>query len=268
MLTTEQIMQVALDMIGIDEIPADSAIYHPGEGIKRVLFGVDMGASEIFLAHQLGYDAVIAHHPTGAVRTFYKIFEEHVRQMVEAGVPEEVARAVIKEMTEVHQLRAQTANADHVPSVARLLNMPYLNIHFPLDQIGRKIMTQVIEEKTTEESTLQDVVDALMTLPEFQKADTEIKILIGDPEAKRGKFVFSHGAGTNGGYGVANAYFEHGIDTVLYIHISHADLKKLRQEAKGNLIVTGHIASDLVGINPFIEKLEEKGLIVDRMSGL
>jgi hypothetical protein len=30
----------------------------------------------------------------------------------------------------------------------------------------------------------------------------------------------------------------------------------------GNLIVTGHIASDSVGINPFIRELEKKGVSV------
>jgi hypothetical protein len=77
-----------------------------------------------------------------------------------------------------------------------------------------------------------------------------------------------HGAGTNGGYAVARAYFQAGVDTVLYIHIAPEEAQRLRNEASGNLIVSGHISSDLVGINPFVAKLEERGLEVVRMSGL
>jgi len=39
-------------------------------------------------------------------------------------------------------------------------------------------------------------------------------------------------------------------------------LEKLRAENMGNLIVTGHIASDSVGINPFIHELEEASISV------
>jgi hypothetical protein len=74
--------------------------------------------------------------------------------------------------------------------------------------------------------------------------------------------VVSHGAGTNGGYEIAKTYYEHGIGTVIYIHVSPADLEKLKADGKGNLVVTGHVASDSVGINPFILELEKKGVSV------
>lgn len=45
---------------------------------------------------------------------------------------------------------------------------------------------------------------------------------------------------------------------------------KLKEEfPRGkNLIISGHIASDVVGINPFIERLESMGVEVIRVSGL
>ena len=52
---------------------------------------------------------------------------------------------------------------------------------------------------------------------------------------------------------------------MIYIHISAADLEKLRAEGKGNLIVTGHIVSDSLGINPFIHELEKMGVSVTRI---
>lgn len=75
---TSQIMNMALEMIDIEGIPADSAIYNSGSGIKKVLMGIDMGLAELALAKELGCDAVVAHHPQGAVGTFYKIIDEHI----------------------------------------------------------------------------------------------------------------------------------------------------------------------------------------------
>ena len=69
-------------------------------------------------------------------------------------------------------------------------------------------------------------------------------------------------AGTNGGYEIAKTYFKCGIGTVVYIHVSPLDLAKLKTEKGGNLIVTGHIASDSVGINPLIRRLRREGIKV------
>lgn len=79
-----------------------------------------------------------------------------------------------------------------------------------------------------------------------------MEIFIGDRKSPAGKVVVAHGAHTNGGYDVANTCFEAGINMVVYIHIAYGDYVKLKKEAKGKLIVTGHIASDTVGINPFV----------------
>ncbi len=77
--------------------------------------------------------------------------------------------------------------------------------------------------------------------------------------------MVSHGAGTNGGYEIAKTYFKYGIGTVVYIHIRPRDLEKLKAERRGNLMVTGHIASDSVGINPLIHELEKRNVSVTRI---
>ncbi|MCK4434826.1 hypothetical protein KAU92_04990, partial [Candidatus Bathyarchaeota archaeon] len=77
--------------------------------------------------------------------------------------------------------------------------------------------------------------------------------------------VVSHGAGTNGGYEIAKTYFKNGIGTVIYIHINPIDLEKLKAEDEGNLIITGHIVSDSVGINPLIHELEKRNVSVTRI---
>jgi putative NIF3 family GTP cyclohydrolase 1 type 2 len=267
LMDTENIMKLALQLAGLKEVPADSAIYVEGDKIRKVLFGIDAGVQELLLAKQLGYDAVIAHHPPGgtAAINFHEVFKRHVQQMVAVGIPEKEAEKAVERKLEDLEVEAHTRNYAQTVDVAKLLKMPYMNIHTPLDEVGRRIMSEKINSKITKNSKVKDVVSALKELPEFKNAITDIKIRLGKPENPSGKVVVSHGAGTNGGYEIAKTYFKHGIDTVIYIHISPSDLARLKADGVGNLIVTGHIASDSVGINPLIHKLEERDISVTRI---
>jgi putative NIF3 family GTP cyclohydrolase 1 type 2 len=264
-MNTQEIMRLALEIAELKETPEDSAIYVKGENIRRVLFGIDAGVPELLLAKELGYDAVIAHHPQGGTAhvDFHKVFNRHIRQMVDAGISLEDAEAAIGKKLEELEVTDHIRNYGHAVDAARLLKMPYMNIHTPLDEVGRRIMAQQIKKKIGKDARVKDVVDALNELPEFSNAATKIKIRLGKAENPAGKVVVSHGAGTNGGYEIAKAYFSHGVKTLVYILISIGDLSKLRADQEsGNLVVTGHVASDSVGINPFIRELERKSVSV------
>jgi hypothetical protein len=263
-MNTEEIMKLALDLAKLKKIPEDSAIYVSGKNIRKILFGIDAGPAELLMARQLGYGAVISHHPMGgsAIVGYHQVFKRHVQQLIEAGVPKSIAEKTVEKKLKQLEVDGHTRNYDHAVDAAKLLQMPYMNVHTPLDEIGRRTMDEQIIKKTGKNATVRDIVSVLNELPEFKNALTKIKIRVGKAENPAGKVAVSHGAGTNGGYEVARAYFEHGIGTVLYIHISTADLEKLKTENKGNLIVTGHIASDSIGINPFIQELERKGITV------
>jgi putative NIF3 family GTP cyclohydrolase 1 type 2 len=263
-MDTEEIMKLSLKLARLDTVPEDSAIYVKGKGTKKVLFSIDAGVPELLLAKQSGYDAVIAHHPVGgtAVVSFHEVFKRHIQQMVKAGIPQEKAKKIVRRKLEQLEVDGHMRNYDHAVDVARLLKMPYMNIHTPLDEVGRRIMSEQIKSQTKKNPTVGEVAAALNKLPEFKNATTQIKIRLGKSQNPAGKVVVSHGAGTNGGYDIANAYFEHGVGTVVYIHVSPADLEKLKVVNKGNLIVTGHVASDSVGINPFIRELQEQGISV------
>ena len=262
-------MQLALKLSGFRTVPQDSAIYVKGKEIKRILFGIDAGVPELLLARQLRCDAVVAHHPQGssAILGFYKVFERHIEQMVEAGVPETDAEQAVRKKRDSLEVENHARNYDHAVSVARLMKMPYMNIHAPLDEIGRQQMSMKVKVATDgkPKATVGDVVSSLRKLPEFRNAETEIMIGLGKSSNKAGKAVVSHAAGTNGGYEVAKTYFKHEVGTLIYIHVSSSDLDRLRADGVGNLIVTGHIASDSVGINPFLSELEDRKIEVVRV---
>jgi len=271
-LNTDQIMKLALEMVGFQAIPADSEIYVAGNNIGRILLGIDIGPAELLIAKDEGYDAVIAHHPAGGRARIeaWRVFEKHVDQMKEAGVPENEARQAIQKKISVLEIEAHSVNYDYLPSIARHLKMPFMNIHNPLDELGRRRVTDAIRRDTPTftDATVADVISSIGRIPEFQKAKTEVKLRNGALSNRAGKTVFSHAAYTNGGYDVAKAYYKYGVSTLIYIHISESDLARLRANGVGNLIVTGHIASDSAGINPFIAELRKRGIEVDTIGGI
>ena len=270
-VTTERLMQIALEMAGWGSIPGDCAIYYPGTRISHALMGIDAGAAELFMARQLGYHAVIAHHPAGYAGPFWDVYHLHVGQMVAAGVPADVAERAVTARIEGFIAASQRENYDHAASVARLLEIPFLNIHSPLDEVGRRIMQRMVDEQLARQpdATVAEVRDALLGLPEFAAAHTQMQVPLGAWDAPAGKVVVSHGAYTNGGYPVARAYLTHGVNTICCIHFPLEDAQRLASEGvEGNILVMGHIAGDSVGINPYVARLRETGLEVTTFSGI
>ncbi len=266
MTSTKEIMEMALHLSGFSHTPADSAIYVPGKNIKSVLFGIDADVPELLMAKQYGYDAVISHHPKGgsAIIDFHKVFRRHIQQMVDAGVPKQEAELAIQTKMKAIEVEMHTNNYSHAVDVARMLKVPYMNIHTPLDELGRRIMSEAIS-KAKKDATVSNIVSLLSKLPEFTKSETEVKVRLGDPTNAAGPTIVSHGAGTNGGYEIAKTYFKYGVNTLIFIHVIPGDLEKLKADGIGNLIVSGHIASDSVGINPLITELEDHGIAVTRV---
>jgi len=265
-------MRVALEEARMKILPGDSEVLVDGKNLKRAMFGIDIEAGDLLIAKQLGFDVVIAHHPSGgsAWARFPQVLERHGPIMRGAGVPPAEAQAAVAALIAEHAPRTHAMNYDRLPSAARLLGLPFMNIHAPADETGRRLMHEAIASRVRAGAKVQDAVRALQELPEFKVAMTPIITRMGSVTAPLGKWVFVHGAATNGGYPVASALFRNGVDTVFYIHIDAAHLQRLRDEfgdAK-NLVVTGHIASDSVGINAVIRRLEKAGLEVTRMGGV
>lgn len=261
-MNTQEIMQIALGLADMREIPADSGIHVNGQDIRRVMISIDVSVSELLLARNLACDCVIAHHPLGETSiNFHKVLSRHKTLMVQNGVPEDVAEDAVSRLVTRIEVRNHAANYSQVVEAARLMKMPLLNIHLPLDEVGRRKMDEVVPK--SQDILVKDIINSLSRIPELQRAKTEVKLRLGIADSVAYPYVIVHGAGTNGGYPVAKAYFENGISTIAYIHIDPEELRKLREEnIRGNLIVTGHIASDSIGINTLIESLRKSGLEV------
>lgn len=255
-------MGIALQRAGFDKIPADSGIWVPGKNIRKVLFSIDAGAPEILLAKQSGYDLLIGHHPVGPSRlTFSRVIRRHVDFMLEKGIPRKVAEESVKDLIDRTDVRAHTSNYLHDVEFAQKLKMPYMNIHLPIDQITREyLLAAMVRSKAR---TTGELVRELSQIREFKKAKTRIELRMGEPDNPVGKWVLLFASGTNGGHPVAKAYYEHGLNTIVQLHIDYEELVKLRKECTGNLIILGHMAGDSIGVNIFLEDLRKRGLQFD-----
>ena len=260
-MSTDKIMRLALKLATMKNVPADSGIHVKGRGIKRVLVAIDVGIGELLLGRELGCDAVIAHHPAGGTAQLegYKVFRRHIDQLMEAGVPKRAAETAIASKLNQLEVQHHSRNYDQTPAAARQLRIPLMSIHSPCDEIGRKITIRAVKGLGSS-ARVSDMVLRLNRLPEYRNAQTRIEVRLGSPKNRLGKLAISHAAYTNGGFDVAKAYFQHGVNTVAYIHISDADLARLVDEKKGNLVVSGHIASDWLGLNRLIDELEKNGV--------
>ena len=258
-MDTSEIMDLALEMAGMRAVPADSGIWVPGRNIRKVLFSIDAGAPEIALAKHQGYDLLIGHHPTGPARlTFSEVVRRHVRFMTEKGVPKKIAEEAAAELIGKIDVRTHPTNYLHDVDFAKELRQPFMNIHLPIDQITRDFLLAAITNSGAR--TAGELIQVLGAIPEFKKAKTKIELRMGGRDRPLGRWVLVFAAGTNGGYPVAKAYFDGGIETVIYLHVDYDELVKLRREYSKNLIVLGHMAGDSIGVNTFLARLVEMGM--------
>lgn len=284
-LTTEEIMQIALDLPGETEIPADSGIHHPGKNIRRVLFTMDVNVGLLLMARQLGYDAVIGHHPCGVELDQGEEYRRHIDLLVSSGVPRKTAVAAVGEAVERFVRRSENKRYRMLYSEspnqtvlevdsARLLDLPLMNIHNLFDEMGRRILQQKLDEAASRNPdwTLADVVRLIEALPEARQARNDYqlapKCFLGDPHRAAGRVVFAHGALSAPNADIVRCYWQNGIETVVALHGDFDTLERLRQSGGGNLIFTGHFVGDSIGMTPFIAALRRRGVEVTCVGGI
>lgn len=271
-MNTRRMMEIALELAGLDEIPQDSGINVEGSDINRIMIGVDMETPELLLARDLGYDCVVSHHPKAEspIVNFSKVMDVQIDKMVEYGVPINKAQKVLRKKQNSVELSGHVSNYDRVSSAARLINMPYMNIHLPADMITEEIVQKHLNDKfeKNNKKTVQDVIDALNEMDVYKNALASPVIRVGSKDDYAGQIAVLMAGGTNGGTDVLKSYFEAGVGTIVCMHVPEDVKKEVSEQNIGNIIVAGHMASDSIGLNVIIEAWKKEGLEVTKMSGI
>lgn len=271
-MNTMEIMNLALELAELKEIPWDSGTLVEGDNIRKILFGIDMETQELLLGKELGVDLVISHHPhTGEQDVyFHKVLEVQIDKMMSFGIPINKAQKALRKKVNSLEKNAHARNYDRVQSAAKLLKMPYMNIHLPADRITERFVQGFIDQKlgNHQKATLKDVIDVLMEIKEYQNTPAGPVIRVGRNDDYAGRIAVLMAGGTNGGAEVFKAYFKAGVGTIVCMHIPEDVREAVEKQNIGNVIVAGHMASDSIGLNILIKELRNRGLEVITMSGI
>ena len=271
-MNTTKLMNSALKLAHLDSMPYDTNIIVEGENIKKVLIGIDMETPELLLAKQLGFDCVVSHHPKAdsCIVDFYKVMDVQIDRMVKSGVPINKAQKALKKKQASVDLNSHAANYDRVSSAARLMKMPYLNIHIPADFITEEIVQSKLDDKFKDnpKTKLKDIIQELNSWDYYIDKIAQPIIRVGSSEDYAGKIEVLMAGGTNGGVDVYKSYFEAGVGTIIAMHVPEDVKKAVAEQNIGNIIIAPHMPSDSIGLLEIVNAWRSEGVEVTTMSGI
>jgi putative NIF3 family GTP cyclohydrolase 1 type 2 len=232
--------------------------------IKTILTGIDIGGEELLLADKLNergkkIDLVMSHHPQGrALAGLSEVMEIHAEILKNMGVPITIAESLMSERIGEVKRRMMPANHGRSVDIARLLNISFMSCHTVADNHVASFLQQRMDKQKPD--TLSDVVESLKGIPEYRDAVAEKagpRIIAGTANRRAGKIFVDMTGGTEGSKDIFQKLAQAGVGTILAMHLSEGHLRKLKSEHI-NLVIAGHIASDNVGLNLLLDKVEKR----------
>ncbi len=251
----------------------DSRIYNIAEDkeIKKVLAGIDIETGELLLAQKIGgVDLVIAHHPLGkGLAHLSEVMDLQCDVLNFYGVPINIAEGLMKERISEVARGVNSANHQRTVDSARLLGINLMNSHTPCDNLAAKYLKEVIDREKPQK--IKDIIELLRQIPEYREAEkigAGPKIFVGDKENRCGKIALTEiTGGTEGSPKLYEKMAQAGIGTVVGMHISE-EHRKEAESAHLNVVIAGHMSSDSLGMNLFLDELEKRGIEIVPCSGL
>lgn len=253
---------------------SDSRILNIAEDkeIKRILIGIDIEPAEILLAKELGnIDLIISHHPLGrALANLHDVMELQCDILNMYGVPINVAEGLMKEKISEVARGVNKLNHQRTVDTAKLLGFNLMCLHTTCDNLAAKYLKDKVE-KEDNLIRIEDLLNFLKTIPEYEEAikiGAGPKIFAGNKENRCGKIALTEiTGGTEGSPKLYEKMAIAGIGTIVGMHISE-EHKKEAESANINVVIAGHMSSDSLGVNLFLDELEKKGIEVIPCSGL
>jgi hypothetical protein len=255
---------------------ADTRIYvgDPDLEVSTLLGGIDMNPAEIILADRLrekgtAVDAVYTHHPEGwGLTRLDSVMEVQADIWATVGVPIQAGEKYITERMDEVRRRVMPVNYDQAIDVARLLDVPFFSAHTPTDNLVVHYLNRYFEGRDLK--LIEDVQKALLEIPEYRIAALKgAGPYIGKskPGARAGRILVDMTGGTEGPKQMIEKLADAGVGTIIQMHMG----QELRDEAEKHsmhVVIAGHMSSDSLGINLFLDELERRGVRTIATSGL
>ena len=245
----------------------DSRILYgsPGRQVKNILAGIDIETPELLLADRLiqkgmEIDLVLAHHPEGrAYANFYEVMKMQVDILNRFGVPINVAEGQLSGRIKEVERSLMPMNHTRPVDAARLLDLPYLCLHTPADNMVVSYLQSLFDKELP--VRLKDVVKLLKQIPEYQEAarnNAGPRILIGSDDQRTGKVFVDMTGGTSGSKDTLEKLSQSGVGTIVGMHMSE-DHRKEAEKHHIHVVIAGHISSDTLGLNLLLDAMEKRG---------
>jgi len=250
----------------------DSRILVPTKKqIKKILVGIDISVSELWLADKVGdIDLVISHHPLGkALAGLDSVMHMQADILADYGIPINIAESLLKIRIDEVSRSISSANHNRVIDAANLLGRGLMCCHTLCDNLVARFLKEKIEKENIE--YVSELIDLLKKIPEYREA-TKLgvgpKVFAGRPENRAGKIgLLEITGGTEGSEKIYDYLARAGVGTTVGMHISEKN-KKEAEAAHLNVVIAGHISSDSLGVNLFLDELEKRGVEIVPCSGL
>ncbi|WP_366922625.1 NGG1p interacting factor NIF3 [Metallumcola ferriviriculae] len=245
-----------------------------GRKVNTILAGIDIEAAEVLMADRLRekgtpIDLIMAHHPEGkALAALHEVMHLQEDILHILGVPINVAEGILSRRIGEVKRGLMPVNHNRTVDAAKIFDIPLMCVHTPADNLVSKFLDDLFNDKKPE--TVGDVVTGLKGVPEYQKA-MEINagptIILGSSDRRAGKIFVDMTGGTGGSEDAYEKLAQAGVGTIVGMHMG----EKHRKEAEKNhlnVVIAGHIASDSLGMNLFLDSLAAKGIEIITCSGL
>lgn len=251
--------------------------------VNVVYVGIDVETQELAVIHQLNMkrekegkkpiDLALAHHPESyALEGLAGVMEDiQVATMKEAGVPPNITSGTLKERIGDVVKSIHSDNLHRSKSAAELLDMPYMCAHTIADNVAYQTVSKIV--KKLKPRKVKDVVEALKKVPHFKKAaelyTDPVTVQTGSMDAWAGKVFVEGFTGGTDGSAIILKYLSRNaqVGTTIAMHKSKAH----RDEANKhhlNSIITNHMASDALGMQPLVDWLRSQKVEVVIGSGM
>lgn len=255
---------------------SDSRILYGSETaeITSIFAGIDIEIGEMLLADRLRekgekIDLVLAHHPEGyALAGLHDVMHLQEGILAGLGVPINVAESMMAPRISEVKRGMMPLNHSRTVDAARLLDIPLICVHTPADNLVTEFLAKYFAQKQPD--TLEDLVDLLLTIPEYKNAAQRKAgptIVQGSEKRSVGKVFVDMTGGTGGSEDAFEKMAIAGVGTVVGMHISEKH-RKNAEKYHINVVIAGHMASDSLGINLFLDKLQARGVKIIPGSGL
>lgn len=240
--------------------------------IKKVLVGIDIEGDELLLADKLGVDLVIGHHPRGkCLANLHDVMHLQAEVLALYGVPINIAEGLMKIRISEVARGVAPINHDRAVDMARILDLNFMCLHTVCDNLVADFLKKEIAKQGKKLEYVEDVVRFLKSIPEYREAEkmgVGPRLFAGSEENRTGKIALTEiTGGTEGSPKIYEKMAQAGIGTIIGMHMSE-EHKKEADSAHINSLVAGHISSDSIGVNLFLDELEKKGLQIIPCSGL